>query len=386
MNINFKEEDQLVKKLLYESIYFDQATAYKSGFFLSIVTIIYYYINCLIRKSSYVLDLNSLSQNKTLCFWQFQNEKNAIDLEIRKDRKNWLPIEVNPRKCRGLNWQKVFWQNPFLIIKFIYLVKKNLGIKKLRSFAYGYIGYLVYCHLMNASRELDQFNADVLTANMVSPISVAINEFGRAVKLRTYYLEHAITPKSLLHGMQYDKYIVRLNHTKSMFIASGVPDENIILNDKYFYKFPPDSFRNLPFRDIGIAINDEDRIHSILNLIQVLVENNYKVFIRVHDGDKRFPMYKSFASKVGANIESAKTRHINEFLKGVDFIFVGNTTVLLDAIILGIPVAYIWPGEPYVYDYYGLVNEINCPVLSGNSKYKDVFDFYYLGRVEENTT
>lgn len=369
------DENDLVRKLLYESINFSGARAYKDGFLLSVASIIYYSVNSLIKKSTQVLDFKKLNPKVVYCFWQFENEKNAILLEKNRDQNCWVDVNINPRQCKGLEWRKVFWTNPFLIIKFFYIAKKNLGCKSLRSFAHGYIGYLVYRNLMRVGGKNIK-DITILTANMVSPLSVAINEYGQSMGYATCYLEHAMTPKPAIHGVEYSRYLIRSSHTKKMLSELGVDESIIYINNKYKYDYQIQKLRKTHFEIIGVAINDEDNPDEICKLIFNLVRGNYKVHIRIHDADIRFKLFKKMANKFGVKIESAKSRPIKSYLDEIDFIFVGNTSVILDAVIANIPVCYFFPGSNAVYDYYGLVAEIKCPIIERADDFYKAFDFY----------
>lgn len=369
------DENDLVRKFLYESMNFSGTGAYKQGFLLSIASIAYYSVNSLIKKSTQVLDFNKLNPKVVYCFWQFENEKNAILVEKNREQNYWIDVNIDPRECKGLDWRRVFWANPFLIIRFFYVAKKGLGYESLRSFAHGYIGYLVYRYLMVVGSQGIK-GVTLLTTNMVSPLSIAINEYGQSMGYATYYLEHAMTPKPAFHGMKYSRYFVRSSHTKKMLKDLGI-DENIIyINDKYKYDYQIQNFRNYHFKNIGIAINDEDNPDEVFKLIFNLVENNYKVHIRIHDADIRFNLFKKMANKFEVKIESAKLRPIKFYLDEVDFVFVGNTSVILDAVIANVPVCYFFPGNNAIYDYYGLVAEIKCPTIERAEDFNRAFDFY----------
>jgi hypothetical protein len=367
-------EERLIKLIYYEALRFDDLSKIKNSFIISCLKLIYYHFLCLWKKSTEIYDFSN-PQHQVVCFWQFRNERDAICKEIESEEKSWISIEINPRMCKGVNWRKVFWINPLFIIKFIILSIKYVGFKSMRSFSPAYNAYALHNYLLKVNRK-NIPSISVLTTNMVSPISIAINEFAQNLGLKTYYLEHAITPRLAFHGVIYSNYIVRAAHTKNMMIELGIPSDIIELNKNYLYTFPPKLKNKFLFNRIGIAINDLDSIESIQELVFFLKQKKLKIILRVHEADLRFKFFSALASKLNVEIESAAIKPIKNFLQNIDFIFAGNSTVLFDAIVAGVPVCYYWLGNEEMFDYYGIVKETGCPSINNIKDMNIAFQFY----------
>jgi hypothetical protein len=372
-------DERIIKLLFYESLKFNYLSSYKDGFTLSCLKIIFYHLNCLWTKSKDIYDFTN-PHNGVVCFWQFKNEQNAIKREIENGKNSWLSVEINPRLCKGFNWRKIFWINPFLIFKFLIFSVYYVGFKSLRSFSQVYIGYALYKYLIRFKIENIQ-NITILTTNMLSPVSIAVNEFARTKGFKTYYLEHAITPRLAIRGMKYSYYIVRTAFTKSMMVEQGITADSIEVNQNYFYTFPPKLQSNTSVKKIGIAINELDSTESIQELVFFLQKKKLKITIRVHDADKRYKFFSDIASKFNIEVESATRSSIIDFFKSIDFIFVGNSTVLFDAILHGVPVCYYWKGDENLFDYYNVVKSIGCPSARSIKDIGNAFIFYNISEL-----
>jgi hypothetical protein len=95
-------------------------------------------------------------------------------------------------------------------------------------------------------------------------------------------------------------------------------------------------------------------------LLKALGGGGVAVKLRAHDSDIRFRRLKRLSVECGVSFSNAAESTIAAFMREVDLVIAGNSNVLLDCLRAGKPVLYFWPGEPALFDYYGIVAAAGC--------------------------
>ena len=124
--------------------------------------------------------------------------------------------------------------------------------------------------------------------------------------------------------------------------------------------------------NIGFCINDQDSLEAIEQVTGSLANLGFSVVCRVHDADKRFKLIEKIVLKNGYYIESAKSTGINIFLSKVDLLIAGNSSVISDALEVGVPVIYFWTGDVSLLDYYGLAEFYGVPMVRNAKGLHDI--------------
>lgn len=100
---------------------------------------------------------------------------------------------------------------------------------------------------------------------------------------------------------------------------------------------------------IGIAINQNDDLQKVENLIVILIQNNFKVILRKHPGDSR-----KVASRF--NIEDGNSMSVFDFLNLSDLLVASDSSIHVEANSLHCRSVYFqFHKNPKIYDYYGFV-------------------------------
>lgn len=291
-----------------------------------------------------------ITSQDRIAFFVFKNEKDAANKN--KNNLQWnKSIEFNQSSLnflgQGIGWLKLIRMACSFILKSFKL--KGSGI--LFLFAHPLIAYLVYEYfsefLRNKKPEV------IFVFNLIHPVSVAVAKAAKRRGIRVEYCEHAATTKLMLNNIDdYDKFWVAHHHTKELMIGNGVRQSKIQttcsrLEAKHIKE---------KIKTIGVCINDLDYLNDVLDLALLLNMNGIVAIYRIHDADPRFADLRKKLTKLGHEVESAKSSLISEYLNKIDLVIAGNSNVVGDAIESGTPVLYVWLGDASLKDYYGYVN------------------------------
>lgn len=291
-----------------------------------------------------------IASQDRIAFFVFKNEKNAANKN--KNTLQWnKSIEFNQSSLNFLG-QSIGWLK-LIRMGFSFMLEsfKLKGPRSLFLFAHPLIAYLVYEYfsefLRNNKPEV------IFVFNLVHPVSVAIAKAAKRRGVSVEYCEHAATTKLMLNNINdFDKFWVTHHHTKELMIANGVPRSKIQTTGNRL------EAKNIKekIKTIGVCINDLDYLSDVLELALLLKKNGIAAIYRIHDADPRYANLRKKLTKLGHQVESAKSSLIGEYLNKVDLVIAGNSNVVGDAIESGTPVLYVWLGDPYLKDYYGYVN------------------------------
>ncbi len=293
-----------------------------------------------------------LQKSPVLCFFAFDNEMSAINQALSINPE-WSACRLDHINLTGIEWRKALAPAPLLIWPFIRTVVAIGGIRAMRNFAMPFIGYLAYQHLRRIFESM-QNNPAILTSNLVHPLSMAAHLAAIKCGLRTIFWEHAVTPRILIYiASEFDECYVKQEYTRQAYIYNGIQEKRVkVINQEKEMKAvnltcAPDV--------IGLCINDMDLISETFTLMQMLVDAQFKVILRVHKTDRRIKRIKNIAIKSRMPFSEATQESISDFLKKVDLIIVGNSNVLYDCLSANKSIVYFWPGEKKLFDYLGMV-------------------------------
>lgn len=136
-----------------------------------------------------------------------------------------------------------------------------------------------------------------------------------------------------------------------------VPTPLVILSGQKKRLSPPNKICTGP-RFVGIALNLLDEIDAGLQLIEVLAGKGYKLGVRWHPGQKPSEIRKIRARASrwdSVRLSDPKTESPGEFLARLKLIIAGNTSILLEAAVVGVLPVYYELQRPQFSDYYGFV-------------------------------
>lgn len=343
---------EIINKFFFEQSNPYLGIAYRNGFFRSVFVL----LRSLIRPDKKLHDPSIfIKSNYTIAFVFFPNEYFAASKNKKKLKINRIEfLDVHNLKfiTKYLGIKKI----AFLSLNFFLRVLKIKGFKYYNRFTYPLLAWLLYNTLIKIMSQVKKLK--IITTNMQHPLSLACAQAAVDTGQSSFFCEHATTPRAVVQVNNcYHRYYVNFVHTKNMLVKMGVKKTNIICKYKYI-KYKTHKILR-PVKNIGICINDLDKLNSIQNVSHVLLKNGFHLFYRVHDSDSRHDHLQHLADKQGIRFSSAKKTRINEFFKQIDLVVVGNSNVLADALFANIKTIYYWDGDRSLFDYYGIVKSYN---------------------------
>ncbi len=240
-----------------------------------------------------------------------------------------------------------------LSITFVKQSYKVHGLKALRIFAHPLAGWLLFNYFLE---KLNQTNCKkVVVFNLAHPASIAVNLAATQLGLACVYCEHAATPKLIgRRDLHFSEWVINHNHTKNILKKYFGINVNVKVINERNIKCAPIDIKKVKI--IGICLNTLDELDELEKLIDVFQKNHFLVSCRVHDADPRLKKLKKMLNKYGCHFSSAKESRIEKYFESISLIIAGNSNVIGDCLLYGMPVIYYWPGSIKLYDIYGFVD------------------------------
>jgi hypothetical protein len=334
------KDNELVKELGREANTPHINNAYRKGVVVSALILVRFLMAALMSHKP-----APLPRSGTLAFYLFRNERTAIEEHVVKTGAAWQSVVIDVNTASGVDFSGVAVASVFLLPGFLLRLTRAHGLKALQRFAHPFIAYLTF-HVLERELRACERSTVVVTTNMIHPMSIAIHCAAAAVGLRTVFLEHAMTPRSIARDLGYDELLVRSQHTHDMLVDVGIPKHRIRVLP--YWDVLPQAVPIEPARvaRVGFAVNDLDDIDCVIDVVKRLMSMNKRCEVRVHDSDRRLDTFRKLAARLGYEVSSAAASSIFDFVRRQDLIVVGNSNVLLDCLRAGVPAVYFWSGDP----------------------------------------
>lgn len=328
--------------------------------------------------SSFSVDKNLKKTYKELVFIETINQKNAlIDIFLSKKNKEetyFLLNDINEKLHFPQYDQSDFPKKQAFFKALFCLFKAYLISKKYRRSQKGKVNSVHI--LINLSlfiscskifeKELTQRNIQqVVLTNDHNLHPLALLHASRNLNIRTYYIQHASVspafPKllpevSLLEGQQaLDTYNLIGNSSRKIHLV-GIPRLDGIL--------AYNQFLNKTDITIGFCLKpyySDELIKSYVEAISSL-DNVSRIILRPHpgNGEKFYEKLQSYP----VEISNARKERPHEFLKKLDVMISGESSIILESALMKVKTIYI-DDEIAQYDLYGFVkNGIATPISS----------------------
>lgn len=249
-------------------------------------------------------------------------------------------IDITPLLRGSVDFRK------YLFV-FYLMTKKNFRLRHLKIILGSY-------DFVHRYRELLEGNAPecIIISNDHYPHSRALMIAAKELGIKCMYIQHAsvsdvFPPMRASHALLYGKYsediYKKIPGSEGQFIAVG--------NHRF------DAYREFIQEKrstgrIGVAFNTLDPIPEVLKVCNKLAERFGKesIVLRAHPADQR--KYTSPYQVSPSRQESSL-----EFLKGIDVLVAGNSSILLEAAAMNVYAfqLYFQPVPDYFIDYYGFI-------------------------------
>lgn len=244
--------------------------------------------------------------------------------------------------------------SPLFIVDFLFLYKKSIdSTRKILLynadqyiFLQGmYIWWVIYIKIIKPQK--------VIFSNDHKNWCRLLNKVCRDNNIPTFYIQHASVtnnfPKlefdvAILEGQDsFSKYGVK--ESSSIMILAGMAKY-----DKYINEYKKSNY----VKNIGICLNLLDDIKLVDKLIEIINIEKYNLIIRPHPRDNR--SYIKYLNK-GISISDSKQKNSFEFLKNIDLVIAGETSIHLESVLMNVyPVYFNFNEINDRYDVYGYID------------------------------
>ncbi len=109
---------------------------------------------------------------------------------------------------------------------------------------------------------------------------------------------------------------------------------------------------------LGLAINTLDDTNQVIELVNNLTVKDLHVCLRWHPGQKPqdiLGFHQAFNHSEMVTLSDPKQQGINEFFAEINCLVSGNSSIHLEAAVVGVPTIYYELQQPEIEDYYGYV-------------------------------
>lgn len=191
--------------------------------------------------------------------------------------------------------------------------------------------------------------------------SRAIALAARDIGLETIYIEHAavseffpplVWSKSCLGGNKSVEAYTQVGKAGKIY-RTGMPRFDCLLSQNKS-RDESDTFNAEEI--VGLAVNPIDNLETVRKIVLDLLKLETRIVIRFHPRDKRvFPLESLDTQYVTFDSSSS----IADYFGKINMLIGGDSTILLEAALFGLPVGYCWQ-LGLGTDYYGFVHENVC--------------------------
>jgi hypothetical protein len=367
-------QTQLIDRLIFEPLKYPINKGYRNSLPRSLLTLAYLYARSQVSATRPPADL----RGDVLCFGVFKNELQALEEAVDLN-PHWRKVPIGFPALSGADWRAVMRPAPLLLPGFMRCIARLGGALAVRNFVYPFVGLLVFEHFRQVFAALEH-RPTIVTANLVHPISVGVHLAALDAGLSTIFWEHAMTPRFMAKDSGYAQYYVHCEHTRRSFIEGGIAESRVrLIRPQAIGRAVPIAARSRLAR-IAVSVNDLDELPHVEAVARLLRGLGRTVVLRVHDSDRRLPALRELARRTGCELSSAVETPINEFVTTVDLVIAGNSNVVLDCVKARMPVLYYWPGDPQLFDYYGIVAAAGCEHANSPAALQAILETIDRGR------
>lgn len=309
-------------------------------------------------------------------FYGSDNQKNSLEETVKELRKKGANVaEFSSLKLNiddDYNKVNPFFYSPVDVLRALCLLfikgpalyrklKKNLAVEPDRYFAKFCASYSYLCAFY---RVLSSTCPDfVITANDHNLPNRCMLAVAHHLKIKSVYLQHASVSNlfpplrvnyAFLDG-QFALDIYSECEKNSAPNVSNYPIPLVILTGQKKYLSKKAKMLS---EAIGIALNPMDDVDCAIDVANYLLTNGFEIKIRCHPGQREKDIQKLRAvlfdsSKV--TFSDTRNESVSSFMEQIHWMLAGNSSIHLEAALVGVKPLYFEFGPPDFPDYYGYV-------------------------------
>lgn len=295
------------------------------------------------KFSGNIVNLKSAS-NVSFCF--FANEYVALK------KQELEPYNINLRKLGFLR-----------SIGLLRLIKATLMFikhhrKSNKSWHIQYVAFILHFYFLSFFK-----NTKIKTVTVASiwqPCSLAIVLAAREFNIKVRYVEHAVTPISLMRYLNFYDYAVVEHKFTKLLLEERCDSIQVSLKSRLDKRAIP-----IPkgIKKVSVCVNILDSSADMYKLIDYLDKLGLIVDVRFHLADKRFDSFVTKYKNKKIVVSHSRDCLFEKYVKHYDLVIAGNSNVISDCIVHEVSCLYYWNGVQELYDYYGVVDYYKITVL-----------------------
>ena len=196
------------------------------------------------------------------------------------------------------------------------------------------------------TRYLERFTAGnfdlALTSNHSNPHGIAFNLAARKCGVPVVLISHGM-PVRPVARLKYDLAVVHSKAAGETYLDEGCEIDNVLVHGRKQDYVPMRAGAFPPRINVGIFLCKDVNEHRLKALVENLLANDRvaRILIRPHPKNLWRNMQTWIASHRDGRLSQSCKSNVSEDLKGLDIVFGGNSSVLIDSVTAGIPSAYI---------------------------------------------
>jgi hypothetical protein len=222
----------------------------------------------------------------------------------------------------------------------------------------------VYLYLPFFFKVLKKVNPSfVVVANDHNVANRCLLAVSHYLDIKTVYLQHASVSElfpalrvnyAFLDGKSaYDTYKLCAGNIYHLDVDSPRPTIFLSGQKKCLRRFDHEKADY-----IGVAVNKLDPVDKVLGLIRELRLSGFSVYLRYHPGQQVEDVDRYLAAAAGDNkikVSDPKSNDLSSYFSQLSHLIAGNSSIHLEAALVGVVVIYYEFEEADMPDYYGYV-------------------------------
>jgi len=266
----------------------------------------------------------------------------------------------------GRTVSDVFVSQVVAVLRFLTL-NRGLSYLPTKIKAGHYTSFLsVYGDLAVFLRTLSEVRPEyVVVSNDHSPGPRCLVAAARYLGIKTVYMQHA-SVSSLFPALRFTYAFLDGEKSLRTYEAcevnwpggvSGYPKPQVFLSGQKKQLIYSDAVSDAV---IGVAVNTLDPVDGIFSLVHVLRRADFPILLRWHPGQSVTDIARIYAEFEGdplVQLSDPLREHVAGFLDRIHTMIAGNSSIHLEAALMGRRTIYFEIVPPATPDYYGYVKE-----------------------------
>lgn len=264
----------------------------------------------------------------------------------------------------------------YLFLLYLYFHPK-CGSKMIQLIKLDYFYPQFYRFLFQNNQPRAIFISNDHTASSRGLILVA-----KDMGIRTVYFQHACVTE-IFPPLRFDLSFLYGTYSRNIYQSIGeVEGEVFAIGNPTYDDYKKEIMNKKRSYKIGIAYNSLDQLAGVEYVVRELEDRikKYGICLRPHPADGR-----KIAFHGEFSVSNPRSQSSRDFLKEMDIIVAGNTSLLLEAACMNVlPLQYNFSAyDPHLSDYYGFISQGLAIYCGSIEEIVDKIDNFVSERVKD---